>query len=88
MRKGLNGMRIKNDETVLCSTAIKIAEGMLPYRVVLRQVTDSYQPYITHMENMRLEEGNVWVHESYYWGHYFSTKEDAENDFKTRARDH
>lgn len=79
-------MKIKNEESVMYGSAIKIADGTMPHRVVLRKVEDSYQPYVTHYENMRLEDGgNTWVHDSFYWGHYFSSKDDAVKDYEERS---
>ena len=77
-------MKIKNDSSVIKATSIKIEDGMLPHRLVLRHLTDSIQPYVTHCESMRFEQGEVWIHDSYFWGHYFSKKEDAEKDFEER----
>lgn len=78
-------MKVKNKKTVLYGTAIKVADGLKPHRVGLRQVDDPYQPYVTHMENMQLEDLETFVHESFYWGHYFAERADAEKDFEERS---
>ena len=80
-------MKIKNDETIVYGSPIIIRDGALPVRVVIRKVDDSSKPFITHMENMRLEDnGNTWVHESFYYGHYFMHLKDAEKDFDERIK--
>ncbi len=78
-------MKIKNEETVLYGTAVKVVDGTKPHRVVMRHLPDEYQANVTHMENMKLEDLETFIHESFYWGHYFSKKEDAERDFKERS---
>ena len=78
-------MKVKNEETVIYGTALKISDGTKPHRVVLRYLEGEYQPYVTHMENMKLEGSEAFVHESFYWGHYFSNKDDAVKDFEERS---
>jgi len=76
--------KIKNDPSILQHSPIQIQEGLQPYRFVLRHVPGEFQPFVTHRENMKLESG-VWIHSEFYWGHYFSSKEDAVKDFNKRA---
>ena len=79
-------MKIKNDASVIDAKVLKIIEGLKPHRVVLRKLhDDEYCPYVTHVENMRLDtDGNTFVHEEFYWGHYFTTLEEAKKDFEER----
>lgn len=48
--------------------------------VVLRKREDGYEPYVTHIHNSTLAEGQG----GYVEGHYFEKYEDALEDFKTR----
>jgi hypothetical protein len=77
-------MNIKNDPSVLLHSPIQIQEGLRPYRFVLRHEPGQFQPFISHRENLKLV-GDTWVHEDFYWGHYFSSKDEAEKDFRDRA---
>jgi hypothetical protein len=79
-------LKIKNDPEIMEATPIVIHDGMKPHRLVLRFLEDSYQPYATHMEDMRLEEHDTWVHEAYYHGHYYGSLELAKSDFEDRRR--
>jgi hypothetical protein len=76
--------KVKNDPSILEAKNLIIAEGLMPYRYVLRHVPESpYHPYVTHRENMKLE-GDTWEHMEFYWGHYFTTIEEARADFEER----
>jgi len=51
-------------------------------RFVLRKRGDEY---ITHTENLRLEDG-VFKHDGFYWGHYFMLDaKGAQEDYKERC---
>ena len=76
-------MNIQNHPSILNAGEIRIQSGCVPHRVVLRHEPESYQKYVTHMENLKLN-GDTFEHESFYWGHYFSTLEAAEKDFQER----
>ena len=78
-------MKIKNEKTVLYGTVVKVSDGMNPHRVVLRFIEGELHPYVTHMESMKVQDSNTLVHDEFYWGHYFSNKEEAENDFNERS---
>jgi hypothetical protein len=76
-------MKIENHPSILDAKPIIMQSGCVPHRIVLRWETESYHPYVTHMENLKLE-GDTLVHEDFYCGHYFSTLEDAQRDFASR----
>ena len=78
-------MKIKNEKTVLYGTSLKVSNGTKPHRIVIRHLPNEYKPYVTHMENMKLEDLETFVHEFFYSGHYFSSMEDAVQDFKERS---
>jgi hypothetical protein len=81
-------MRIENDETIIAFSPIVIRSGERPNRIVLRYIKESYHPYVTHCESMRCEVGDIWKHEDFFWGHYFSTLEEAQKDFEERTKHH
>lgn len=75
-------MMIQADPSILQATPIHVEEGLRPYRYVLRLVTGMH-PYVIHRENLTLCEG-VWMHEEFYWGHYFLTQESAKKEWEKR----
>lgn len=68
---GTNILNVENEKTILSASKIVWAEGCAPVRVVYRK---NGGEYITHMENLRLDDG-IFKHDGFYWGHYFG--EDA-----------
>lgn len=76
-------MKIIDHPSIIKSGKIRDQHRSIPHRIVLRHEPGSLQPYITHMENLEIKDG-TFVHESFYWGHYFSNLEDAEKDFLAR----
>jgi hypothetical protein len=77
-------MKIQNHESILMASVVKIEDGTVPHRIVLRKLEDSYMPYVTHGENLRID-GDVLVHDSFYWGHYHLDMESAVEDYKERS---
>ena len=77
--------KVLNDPSILNYTFIKVSEGLRPHRVVLRHLPDEVQPYVVHMENMNLVEDDTYGHDTFYWGHYFDSLEDAEKGFEERS---
>jgi len=76
-------MKVENDSSIINWTPITIKDGDLPYRIVVRKV-EGCKPFACYYENMRLEASNNWVHQSYYYGSYFDTEEQATNEFELR----
>lgn len=77
-----NILKVENHSSILLASKLVWQEGCAPVRVVLRQQGEEY---ITHMENLRLEDG-VFKHDGFYWGHYFmGLKDEAQKDYHERA---
>jgi hypothetical protein len=76
-------MKIENDDSIINWTPISIRDGELPYRIVVRKV-EGCKPFACYYENMRLEASNKFVHESFYYGIYCDTEEQATNEFEER----
>lgn len=77
-----NVLQIENEPTIIQASKMVWGEGTAPHRVVLRK---SGEEYITHMENLRLENG-IFKHDGFYWGHYFMLdSKAAEEDYRERA---
>ena len=81
-------MEILNDSSIVRSTFIKVEDGCRPYRIVLRHVEGSFTPYVVHHESLRFEQSNIWVHEAFFWGHYFQNQPDAIDKFNEACREH
>ena len=79
-------MKIKDHPTIVWASAVVISQGTKPHRVVLRHVPESHDPWVTHMENLKIVDAETLEHESFYWGHYFEEKEHAEADFHARLK--
>lgn len=80
----MNIMKIINHPTILKAKPIKVAEGLRPHRIVLRQNGDEF---VTHCENLKpIQNGDTleWHHEDFYWGHYYRSRDEAEADFEGR----
>lgn len=78
-----NVLQVEQESSILTASKIVWAEGCAPVRVVLRQ---SGGDYITHMENLRLEDGK-FKHDGFYWGHYFGRDgEKAMADYHERCK--
>lgn len=79
-------MKVTRDKNILRTTSVKVDDGLVPHRVVLRHVPESVMPWVTHEEAMKIvDDGETMVHHSFYWGNYFDSKEAAEADFEKRA---
>ena len=76
-------MKIENDASIINWTPISIRNDELPYRIVIRKV-EGCKPFACYYEKMRLEAGNKFVHESFYYGSYFDNEEQATNEFEER----
>jgi hypothetical protein len=76
-------MKIIDHPTILSAGELKVANGCMPNRLVLRLEGGSYQPYIIHHETMKVV-GDTFVHDAFYDGTYFSTLEAAEKAFKAK----
>lgn len=80
---GTNVLNVVNDKTILIASHIVWRDGCAPTRVVLRK---DGEEYITHMENLRLEDG-IFKHDGFYWGHYFMHNEKmAKEDYQDRLK--
>lgn len=83
-------MKVTREGSIVRATSVKIDDGLVPHRLVMRHVPDSVQPWTTHEETMTLspdetsEDGAMLVHRSFYWGHYFDTEAEAVADFDKR----
>jgi len=84
-------MKVLQERSIVRATAVKVADGLVPHRVVMRHDPESVQPWTTHEETMKFEpdpdnpsEGVKLVHGSFYWGHYFDTEAEAVKDFEER----
>lgn len=79
-------MNIENDPSVVVASTICVSEGLRPYRYVVRHLPGEVQPWVCHRENF-VFEGETARHESFYWGHYFDSQEEALEDFQERKRE-
>lgn len=75
--------QFNNHPSILQTTALKIEEGLMPYRYVLRDLKAGVEPFVVHRENLKLVNG-VWEHSEFYWGHYFRALTEAEKFFRER----
>lgn len=72
-------IKIIDDESILDATAIKIEEGMRPYRLVWRKANGPHS-YSVHSETLVPKPiGDVleFHHEDFYDGSYFTNEHDA-----------
>jgi len=76
-------MKIVNEASVLQGSAVKIVDGCVPVRLVIRKI-EGYHPFSTHKEEMSVV-GNDVVHSSFYDGRYFHSLEEALDDFNERT---
>jgi hypothetical protein len=82
-------MKIVNESDIIQSGSIKVDEGMMPARIVIRHIPENlHNHYVVHRENLKVQEIEPgifeWTHAEFYWGHYFSKLEDAQKDFEDR----
>jgi hypothetical protein len=75
-------MKVINHPTILMGKEIRVSDGTFPHRIVLRKNENS--EYTTHMENLVVQNNNEFVHDSFYWGHYFNSLDEAKRDFEER----
>lgn len=62
-----NILKVEDHKSIIQSSRIVWSEGCAPVRVVLR---DHGGEFVTHLENLRLEDG-VFKHDGFSHGHYF-----------------
>lgn len=62
--------------TLLASKDLPARPGYLDAQIVLMEIP-GHHPYVTWQRNVR--DGDT------YWGHYFSTRREAEADFRKRV---
>jgi hypothetical protein len=76
-------MKIINHRSIVQASAVKITDGCLPTRLVLRD-EGGHLPYVVHKEEMIVEGDNI-IHQAFYDGHYYSSFEEAKHDFDERT---
>lgn len=81
-------MDVIDHPSISYRTRIVVDHGLVHHRLVLRYAEESVQPWVTCLENLKVtkinENGGVLEHDSFYWGEYFDTEEEAKDSFKRR----
>lgn len=84
-------MKIINHPSIIHAGPIQIAEGMVPYRIVIRHIPNDIHPeYIIHRENLLAtikEDGLEWSSLDFYWGDYCGSLKEAMSKFTLRNKD-
>lgn len=86
--------KVEDDPSIKQAGPLRVGEGVLPSRYVLRFVPESHDPWVTHLEVLDLfvteQEGGrvvgVFKSRGFSQGNYFSNAKDAKEDFDKRAK--